>query len=65
MALVKVVLSLFLYATHHHTEMRSICRNSHTGRLQDLLERIGNLIGQPFLYLQPSGKDVSDTCQLA
>src|SRR5256885_3055738 len=55
---------LLLYAAHHHAQVIRLDHDADARRLEDAAERIGNLIGEPLLDLEPPRKDLDDAGNL-
>src|SRR5512142_3277103 len=43
---------LLLHAPHHHAEVERLDHHPHAVRLEGLLERVGDLVGEALLHLQ-------------
>src|SRR5688572_23611829 len=55
---------LLLNAPHHHAEVIRLDHNSHAERIENLADRLGDLVGQPLLHLETLRKDIHDSRQL-
>ncbi len=55
---------LLLDAAHHHTEVFRFDDDSDTARVQDRLDRLGDIHGQSFLDLKPSSENLDRTRNL-
>lgn len=51
-------------SSHDHAQMRTLHHHRHAARLQDLLDRHGNLLRQPLLQLQPPREHLRDPREL-
>ena len=51
---------LLFHAAHHHAEVAGLADNADAFGVQNSLNRLGDLLRQPLLHLQPAGKHVDD-----
>src|SRR5690242_1383807 len=49
---------LLLDSTHHHAKMPSFNDHTDSNRFNGVLNRVGDLLGQPFLNLQAASEDI-------
>ena len=55
---------LFLRAAHHHAKVHRFDDYTDAARLEHSLDRLGDLLREPLLHLQPAGEDLDNTRQL-
>src|SRR5215207_5839082 len=53
------------YAAHGHAEVLALDDHNHPARLQDVVDRIGDLGGESFLHLRSLGVDINEAGELA
>ena len=63
-ALVTVREFCFSHAAHHHAEVGGLDHHADARRLQHVHDRVGDLLGEPLLHLQPAREHVDDAREL-
>src|SRR3954453_1561610 len=56
---------LLLHTAHHHAEMSGLADHAHAQRIEDLLNRLRQVLRQPLLNLQAPREHVHQTRNLA